>query len=150
VLEILNEVLTSELTAINQYFAHAKMCENWGLDRLAERFRNESIEEMKDAESLMDRILYLEGVPNMQRLGSVVLGETVPEQLELGLQLEQASIERYNRAISVCVTAGDNGSREMFERQLLGEEEHAEWLASQLELIRLIGVENYLAQQIHD
>ncbi len=148
VLELLNEVLTAELTAINQYFVHAKMCANWGYDRLAEKLRDESIDEMKDAEAVIERILYLGGVPNMQRLGSVAVGETVPEQLQVDLELEAAAIARYNRGIALCVAEGDNGTRELLERQLVGEEAHADWIESQLELIRQVGLENYLAQQI--
>jgi bacterioferritin len=150
IIEMLNEVLTAELTAINQYFIHAKMCENWGLKRLAEKIRHESIDEMKDAEAIIERILYLEGVPNLQRLGPVGVGETVPEQFALDLAIEVAAIERYNRGVALAVTAGDNGSRELFERKLIGEESHADWLESQQELIRQVGLENYLATQIHD
>ena len=150
IIEMLNEVLTAELTAINQYFIHAKMCDNWGFDRLAEKIRDESIDEMKDAEALIERILYLEGVPNLQRLGPVMVGETVPEQFDLDLAVEVAAVERYNRGIALAVEHGDNGTRELFERRLLGEESHADWLESQIELIRQVGVENYLATQIHD
>jgi bacterioferritin len=149
VIEVLNELLTAELTAINQYFIHAKMCENWGYARLAEKIHEESIDEMKDADRLIERILYLEGVPNLQRLGTVTVGETVKEQLELDLAVEHAAVDRYNRAIALCVAEGDNGSREILEGQLRGEEAHADWLEAQLELIRQVGLENYLAQQIH-
>jgi bacterioferritin len=150
VIEILNEVLTAELTAINQYFIHARMCDNWGYDRLAEKLREESIDEMKDADAVIERILYLEGVPNMQRLGSVAVGQTVLEQLEVDLDLEKAAIERYNRGVALCVAEGDNGTRDLFETQLRGEEEHLDWIESQLELIRQVGLENYLSQQIRD
>ncbi len=150
IIEMLNEVLTAELTAINQYFIHAKMCDNWGFDRLAEKIRDESIDEMKDAEALIERILYLDGVPNLQRLGPVMVGETVPEQFDLDLAVEVAAVERYNRGIALAVEKGDNGTRELFERRLVGEESHADWLESQIELIRQVGVENYLATQIHD
>jgi len=150
IIEMLNEVLTSELTAINQYFIHAKMCDNWGFKRLAEKIRDESIDEMKDAEAIIERILYLDGVPNLQRLGPVKVGETVPEQFELDLAVEVAAVERYNRGIALAVATGDNGTRELFERRLVGEEHHADWLESQIELIRQVGVENYLATQIHD
>ncbi len=105
---------------------------------------------MKDAEALIERILYLEGVPNLQRLSPVHVGETVPEQLELDLANEAAAIERYNRGIALAVGAGDNGTRELLERKLVGEESHADWLESQLELIRQAGLENYLAVQIRD
>lgn len=150
VLEFLNEVLTAELTAINQYFIHAKMCHNWGYHRLAEKNREESIDEMKDAEIIIDRILYLDGVPNLQRLGNVMVGETVPEQFALDLETEKAAVERYNRGIALAVSKGDNGTREILESRLRGEEDHADWLESQLELISQVGVENYLTQQIYD
>ena len=150
VIEILNEVLTAELTAINQYFIHARMCDNWGYDRLAEKLRHESIDEMKDADAVIERLLYLEGVPNMQRLGSVAVGETVLEQLELDAELERSAIERYNRGVALAVAEGDNGTRDLFENQLRGEEEHLDWIESQLELIRQVGLENYLSQQIRD
>jgi len=150
VIEMLNEVLTAELTAINQYFIHARMCDNWGYDRLAEKLRHESIDEMKDADAVIERILYLEGVPNMQRLGSVGVGETVPEQLQLDWELENAAIDRYNRGVALCVAEADNGTRDLLEDQLRGEEEHLDWIESQQELIRQVGLENYLAQQIRD
>ncbi len=150
VLELLNEVLTAELTAVNQYFVHGKMCDNWGYERLAHHAREESIGEMKDAEHLIERILYLEGVPNLQRLGTVSVGETVPEQLRLDLALERAAIERLNRGIATCVAEGDNGSRELLEDMLEGEEDHADWLETQLELVRQVGEAHYLAQQMHD
>jgi bacterioferritin len=150
VIELLNEVLTSELTAVNQYFIHAKMCSNWGYDRLADHVRDESIDEMKHAEMLIERILYLEGVPNLQRLGSVRVGQTVPEQLALDLDVEKEAVARLNPGIAACVAAGDNGSREMLERILVSEEEHADWLETQLNVIATVGVENYLSQQLHD
>jgi bacterioferritin len=150
IIEFLNEVLTAELTAVNQYFIHAKMCDNWGFERLAERIRHESIDEMKDAETLIERILYFEGVPNLQRLGSVRVGETVPEQFALDLQVERDAIERYNRGVALAVSKGDNGTRELLEHRLRGEEEHADWLESQIELISQVGLENYLSQQIHE
>jgi bacterioferritin len=148
VIEVLNELLTAELTVINQYFIHAKMCENWGYERLAAKVREESIDEMRDAETLIDRILYLEGTPNLQRLNPVGVGETVPEQFELDLDQERAAVERYNRAIALAVEHADNGTREILEGLLRGEEDHADWLESQLELIRQVGLENYLAQQL--
>jgi bacterioferritin len=150
VLELLNEVLTAELTAVNQYFLHAKMCDNWGYERLAHHAREESIGEMKDADRLIERILYLEGVPNLQRLGTVSVGESVPEQIAVDLDLERAAIERLNRGIAACVAEGDNGSRDLLEDILEGEEEHADWLETQLELLRQVGEAHYLAQQMHD
>jgi bacterioferritin len=149
VLELLNEVLTSELTSVNQYFVHAKLCEHWGYDRLAEKIRSESIEEMKHVEELADRILYLEGMPNFQRLYSVRVGETVPEQFQLDLETERESIKRLNDGIATCVRLGDNGSRELLAGMLVDEEEHADWLETQLEAIRQVGVENYLTEQLH-
>jgi bacterioferritin len=148
VIEMLNEVLTAELTAVNQYFIHYRMCENWGYDRLAAKNREESIDEMKDADELIGRILYLDGIPNMQRLNPVAVGETVHEQLQLDLELEKAAIERYNRGIALAVSKGDNGTRELFESRLVGEESHADWLEAQLDLVEQVGLQNYLAQQI--
>ena len=148
VLELLNEVLTAELTAVNQYFLDAKMLSNWGYERLGSKFRDESIDEMKDADKLIERILYLDGMPNLQRLGTIRVGETAPEKLNLALDLEKDAIERLNRAIARSAEVGDNGSRELFEDILIGEEDHADWLESQLELIRQVGEAHYLAQQI--
>ena len=148
VIEALNEVLTAELTAINQYFAQGKMCKNWGYERLASKFREESIGEMKDADAIIERILYLDGVPNMQRLGPVRVGEHPKEQLELALETEVAAIERLNSGIKLARESDDNGSREMLEGILEGEEEHADWLEAQLYLIENVGAERYLAEQI--
>jgi len=150
IIELLNEALTAELTAINQYFIHAKMCENWGYERLAKKNYDESIDEMKDAEKVIERILYLDGVPNLQRLNSVLVGETVPEQHRLDLDLERAAIERYNRGVALARQKGDNGTAELLEDLLVGEEHHADWLESQLFVIEQVGVENYLAQHIHE
>ena len=147
-IEALNEILTGELTAINQYFIHARMADNWGYDRLAHKNRDESIGEMKHAQALIDRILFLEGVPNMQRLEKVRVGETVAEQLALDLKLEGVAIPRVNKAIALAVSVGDNTTRELLEDILIAEEEHVDWLESQLELIRQVGEQNYLAQQI--
>jgi bacterioferritin len=149
VIEALNEVLTSELTAINQYFIHAKMSANWGYERRAEHLRHESIDEMKHAERLIERILYFEGTPNMQRLFPVQVGESVQEQLQLDLNVEYEAVPRLNDAIALCVEVGDNGTRELLEEILVSEEEHVDWLETQLETIRQIGIENYLAQQLH-
>ena len=149
IIELLNEVLTAELTAINEYFIHAKMQENWGFLRLASTTRDESIDEMKHAERIIDRILYLEGVPNLQRLGSVRVGETVTEQFRLDLELEYAAIERFNRGIVLAREADDNGTREMLEELLVSEEEHTDWLETQLSRIDGIGEQNYLSQQLY-
>ncbi len=148
IIELLNEVLTAELTAVNQYFADAKMCDNWGYARLGAHFREDSIDEMRDAEMLIARILYLDAVPNLQRLGSVRVGETVPEKLKLALDVEREAIDRLNRGIALCTDKGDNGSRQLLETILSGEEEHADWLETQLELVRQLGEPLYLAQQV--
>ena len=149
IIELLNEVLTGELTAVNQYFLHAKMMDNWGYRRLAHHTRDESIDEMRHAEQLTERILYLEGVPNLQRLSPLRIGETVPEQLRADLDLEYAAVERLNRGIALARDAGDNGSRDLLERILVSEEEHIDWLETQLDTITQIGTEHYLAQQLH-
>jgi bacterioferritin len=150
VIEALNEVLTAELTAINQYFIHAKMCDNWGYKRLAANKRSESIGEMKDADAIIERILYLDGVPNMQRLSPVRVGEDPVEQHRNDLAVETEAIERLNKAIALCVSKGDNGTRELLESILKGEEEGADFLESQLHIIGEIGKEAYLAEQIKD
>lgn len=148
IIDLLNDVLTGELTAVNQYFIHAKMCENWGYYRLSSHLRCESIDEMKHADDLIGRILYLEGVPNLQRLGKVNVGETVPEQLELDLQLERAALERLQAGIAKCRELADNGSRALLEQILVSEEEHVEWIEVQLDQIKQLGVQNYLAVQV--
>ena len=148
IIELLNECLTAELTAVNQYFVHAKMQENWGYERLAKRGRDESIEEMRHAEELIDRILFLEGVPNMQRLFPVKVGETVPEQFDAEHETEVDAITRYNEGIRLCHDKGDAVSRDILERLVADETEHADWLEAQRDLIAQVGVENYLAQQI--
>lgn len=150
VIELLNDVLTAELTAINQYFVDAKMADNWGYRRLGKHFRDESIDEMKDADELIRRVLYLEGVPNLQRLGTVRVGETMPEKFQLGLDLERQAIDRLNSGVALCRERGDNGTRQLLEDILEGEEDHADWLETQVELIRQIGESAYLAQQIHE
>jgi bacterioferritin len=148
IVETLNDVLTAELTAINQYFIHAKMCKNWGYQRLAEHIEHESIDEMKHADSIIERILFLEGVPNMQRLAAVRVGETVREQFELDLQVEYEAVTRFNEAIALAVDVGDNATRHMLEEMLVSEEDHADWLETQLEAMRQVGEQNYLAQQL--
>lgn len=149
VIECLNEVLTAELTAINQYFIHSRMCRNWGFNRLAEHSYEESIDEMKDADRIIERILFFDGVPNMQRLNPVKVGETVVEQLELDLEVERAAVERYNRGIDLAVSKGDHGTKDLLQRHLVGEEEHVDWLEAQLHLIETVGVAQYLAEQLH-
>ena len=150
IIELLNEVLTAELTAVNQYFLDARMLSNWGYERLGKQFYEESLDEMKDADNLIERILYFDGMPNLQRLGTLRVGETAPEKLTAALDLEKEAIERLNRGIALCVAQGDNGTRELLEDILEGEEEHADWLESQLELISQVGEAHYLAQQIHE
>ena len=150
IIELLNDVLTGELTAINQYFLHAKMCDNWGYKRLGAHIRDESIDEMKHAEVLTDRILYLEGMPNLQRLSPLRIGETVAEQFGNDLAVEMAALQRLNDGIALCARLGDNGTRELLEDILVDEEEHVDWLETQLETIRQIGIEHYLGQQLHD
>lgn len=149
IIEALNEVLTAELTAINQYFVHAKMCANWGYKRLAEIKRHESVEEMKDADAIIDRILYLDGIPNMQRLNPVRVGEDPVEQHRNDLALETEAVARLNKAIALAVAKGDNGTRELLERILKGEEEAVDFLESQLHLIEEVGKAKYLAEMIH-
>jgi bacterioferritin len=150
ILEILNDVLTAELTAVNQYFGHYKMQENWGYKRLADHTKDESIDEMKHADEVIERILYLDGIPNLQRLGSVRLGESPVEQLRLDLELEREAIARFNAGIAKAVELGDNGTRELLEEMLVSEEEHADWLEAQLNLAEQVGEQLYLSQQIHD
>ena len=148
VIEMLNEILAAELAGINQYFVHAKLCQSWGYARLAEVSRRESIDEMKHADQIMERILHLGGMPNVQRSGKIRAGATVTEQFKLDLQLEREAVARLNKAIEQAVKASDNGNREMFEKILVSEEEHLDWLETQLELIKRIGEQNYLTQQM--
>ena len=148
VLKYLQEVLTAELTAINQYFLHAEMMENWGYDRLAKITKKESIEEMTHAEKLLHRILYLDGTPSMSELFPLRIGQTVKEQIENDLALELEAVPRLNKAIKAAVEAHDNGSRELFEKILLDEEHHVDYLEAQLHLIKEMGYDNYLAQQM--
>ena len=150
IIKALNEVLTAELTAINQYFIHSRMCGNWGYARLASKKQEESVGEMKDAKAVIDRILYLEGVPNLQKLDPLRVGEDPVEQHRNDLALESEATVRLNKAIELCRSKGDNGSREMLEGILKGEEESVEWLEAQLHIIGEIGKEAYLAEQIHD
>ncbi len=150
VIALLNEVLTGELTAINQYFIHAKMLSNWGYKRLAAHVRHESIDEMKHAETLIDRILYLDGVPNLQRLGKVNVGETVVEQFKNDVAFEYDALKRLNDGIRLCRELGDNGSADLLEKILVSEEEHVDWLETQLELVKQIGEAQYQAQQIRE
>ena len=150
IIELLNEVLTAELTAVNQYFLHAKLCEHWGYQRLAAHVKAESIDEMRHAELVTDRVLFLDGIPNYQRYFPLHIGETVAEQFAADLQLEYTAIERLNNGIAEAVALGDNGTRELLAGILVSEEEHADWLETQQETIRQIGIEHYLAQQMRE
>jgi len=151
VIDHLNDILTAELTAVNQYFIHAKMCLNWGYKRLGKHVYAESIDEMKHADALIERILFLEGVPNVQRYNKVSVGETVKEQLELDLGMEYDAVKRFRAAIKVVRDGeGDEATSVMLEKMLVSEEEHVDWLETQLELIRQLGLENYLAQQLRE
>lgn len=148
VIAVLNDVLSAELTGINQYFIHALMCKNWHYDRLAEHSRKESIEEMKHAQDVIERILYLDGVPNMQKYMKINAGATIPDQHANDLSLEKGAVERLNKGIELCRKEGDNGTRALLEKILVDEEEHVDWLEAQLQQIQDMGVPNYLAQQI--
>lgn len=149
VIACLNDCLKAELTAINQYFLHAEMMENWGYQKLANYTRKESIEEMRHAESLIERILYLDGTPTMSELFPLAIGKTVKEQFQNDLALEMIALPRLNKAISVATAAADNGSRDLFEKILVDEEQHVDWLEAQLHMMSEVGEANYLAQQIH-
>ena len=149
IIELLNDVLTAELTAVNQFFGHAKMQANWGYHRLAEHSRQESFDEMRHADELIERILYLEGIPNLQRLGSVRLGEDPVEQLRLDLDLERDAVARFNRGIATAVEHSDNGTRHLLEGMLTSEEDHVDWLETQLGLAESLGQQLYLSEQLH-
>ena len=150
VIALLNEALKEELTAISQYFLHAEMCENWHYSRLGDYIKKQSIDEMKHAEALIERILFLDATPNMTELLHLTVGQNVKAQLESDLKLEIAAVEMYNHAVQVCREEGDNASRELFERLLKDEEEHVDWLEAQMHQIHEISYERYLAQQIKD
>jgi bacterioferritin len=149
VIDLLNRVLTENLTAINQYFVHGKMCENWGYERLHHHVCKRSFDEMKDAEEIIEHILYLEGLPNMQRMGKVHVGETVPEQLNLDLQAEHAMLNLYAEGIAHCAKVGDYTTRHMLENMQKDTDGHIDWIETQLELIKQIGLEKYLSEQLH-
>ena len=149
VIDLLNEVLTAELTAINQYFLHAEMQRNWGFEMLYHATRKQSIGEMKHAEELMERILYLGGLPNVQRLGKINTGETAEEQLGADLALEKEALPRLSAGIALCEKHADQGTRLLLESILKSEEEHLDWLETQIELIAQVGVQNYLAEKMH-
>jgi bacterioferritin len=148
IIDVLNNALTIELTAINQYFVQAKMCRNWGFEKLAAKHYEESIGEMKHAEKLIDRIIFLEGVPEIARYDVIRVGTEVKEQLENDLALETRGVQTYNEAITLAVQLKDNGSRELMNEILVDSEEHVDWLEAQLNLIATVGLERYLAEQI--
>jgi bacterioferritin len=150
VLKLLNESLKAELTAINQYFLHSSMCQNWGYLRLAKKQRDESIGEMKHAEELLERILFLEGQPNMTDLYPIKIGSNVKQQFDNDLSLELDAVKQLNGAIKTATDVGDNASRQLFERILVDEEEHVDWLEAQLGMIKEMGLETYLSQQMHE
>ena len=148
IIDLLNKILTADLTAINQYFIHAKMCENWGYERLHHKVRERSFDEMKDADELIEHILYLEGMPNMQRLGTVHVGETVSEQFKADLKAEQEMLQFLTDGVSHCAKVGDYTTRHMLEAMVQDVDEHIDWIETQQELIRQLGLEQYLSEQI--
>jgi len=148
VIQVLQDVLCAELTAVNQYFIHARMNENWGYKKLAAYVRKESIEEMRHAQDLIDRILYFDGAPNMQKYLKINVGKTVPEQFQFDLEVEYQAVSRLNKGIELARAQGDNGTRSLLETMLKDEEAHVDWLEAQLGMIQEMGVENYLAQQM--
>ena len=148
VVNILNKVLTADLTAINQYFVHSKMCSNWGYERLEHKVRERSFDEMKDADELIEHILYLEGVPNVQRMNTVHIGETVPEQLKLDLKAEQEMLGLLSEGVVHCTKVADFTTRHMLEDMVKDVDKHIDWIETQLETIKQIGLENYLSEQI--
>jgi bacterioferritin len=148
VIEILGDVLSAELTAINQYFIHAKMNQNWGYIKLATYMRQESIGEMKHADVVIERILYLDGIPDLQRYMKIKVGGNIEEMLKNDLDVEYSAVERLNRGIEIATRVKDNGTRDLLEKILISEEEHIDWLEAQLTIIKDVGVQNYLSQQI--
>ncbi len=148
VINALNAGLTIELTAVNQYFICSKMCSDWGLNRLAKHFYDESIEEMKHAEEVIDRILFLEGKPEIARYDTILVGENPEQQIKDSYTLEKKGVATYNEGIAQCVEVNDAGSRDLMERMVVESEESLDWAESQFDLIKLVGMENYLAQQM--
>jgi bacterioferritin len=150
VIDLLNRILTVDLTAINQYFVHAKMCRNWGYERLHHAVRERSFDEMRDAEALVEHILYLEGVPNLQRLGTVRVGETVPEQFVADLASEREMLAILAEGVTHCARVEDYTTRHMLEDMVKDVDAHIDWIETQQELIRQVGLERYLSEQIKD
>ena len=148
VVELLNQALTFELTVTNTYFLHARMLDNWGLGRLGKVFYDLSIDEMKDADALINRILMFEGHPNLQKLGSITVGETADEMLRLALESEKAAVAQFNAGAQECHDLGDHGTAAVFEEMVRDEESHADWFESQLDAIERVGLQQYLAQQV--
>jgi len=148
ILQTLNDQLADELTAVNQYIVHSEMCANWGLEKLHDAVEKRAIEEMKHAERLIARLLYLEGRPVVSKLNPMHIGAEVVEQLQNDYASEQGAVKAYNDAVQQAASLGDNGTRSLFESILNDEEEHIDWLEAQLDQIRLMGIENYLAQQV--
>ena len=150
IIDLLNEVLTNELAAINQYLLHSRMFANWGYRHLAEYERKESIDEMKHADRLIERVLFLDGLPNVQRIGKINIGQSVKEALAADLALEHMAIPVLNKGMQLCRDVGDNGTELLLGDILKSEEEHVDWLEAQLELVKQVGEQNYMAQQIRD
>jgi bacterioferritin len=148
IVELFNDALTFELTVTNTYFLHARMLDNWGFGRLGKVFYDLSIDEMRDADDLINRILLFDGHPNLQRLGAITVGETAEEMLRLALDSERAAVAQFNAAAAECHELGDHGSAAVFEEMVRDEEKHADWFESQLDAIERVGLQQYLAQQI--
>ena len=150
VIEFLKAVLKNELTAINQYFLHSRMLKDWGLNRMADHEYEESVDEMKHADQLIERVLFLEGLPNLQDLGKLMIGENAVEILQCDLRLEMIAIPELREAVAYCESVKDYVSRDLFDHILSSEEEHVDWLETQLELVEKVGIENYLQSQMHE
>jgi len=148
VVELLNDALTFELTVTNTYFLHARMLDNWGLSKLGKVFYELSIDEMKDADSLINRILMFDGHPNVQKLGSITIGEGPEEMLKLAFESEKAAVAQFNAGAKECHELGDHGTASVFEEMVRDEETHADWFESQLDAITQVGLQQYLAQQL--
>lgn len=148
IIDLLNEILTAELTAINQYFLHGELCEHWGYTKLYQIDRKQSIDEMKHAEQLIERILFLDGIPNVQRLGKINIGETVPEQFKSDLKLESEAVDRLKPGIELCRSHHDPITAVLLESILASEEQHLDFLNKQIDLLEAIGEANYLAQHL--